>query len=247
MELPSSARSSGSSIGLMAHAMDRTPGAARRAPIDLNLVVADPDPLARAFLVEALAESRLSVAAGAETLSEAEDAACRHSSRLIVLAATFPGLTGTEEAIRRVRKSSPTVAVVITQLPGADLDPLGAFQAGAAGYVVKDSDMASWFPPMVRRFEKEGITPLSAGISEKVIEELQDMRPVRTPEAASLSERELDVLGLVGRGLTNEQIAQALNLGTATVKTHIHNMFRKLKVGNRVLLALYARQRRREG
>ena len=210
--------------------------------MDFNLIVADPDPLARTFLIDALSKRDLVAAAEAQTIADAVDAARNHYSRLIILAAVFPGLATTSEAIREVHRSSPATAVVITELPGADLDPVAVFQAGAAGFVIKDADIGHWLPPMLYRYARDGVAPLSPGVSQEVIRELQGVRTMADADRATVSDREIEVMRLVSRGLNNQEIAQALGVGTSTVKTHIRNLLRKLQLANRVMLALYARR-----
>lgn len=214
----------------------------RHPTTPFSVIVADPDPLARAFLVVALRANHLLVSAEAETLVEAIEAVGRLSPRLLILAATFPGVASTQEAIREVHRSARKTAVVITELPGAHLDPVPAFQAGAAGYLVKDADMHRWLAPMLRRYARDDVTPLSAGVSEALIRTLQDSQTAADSDAGNPSHRETEVLGLVGKGLTNDEIAQVLNVGSSTVKTHVHHLLRKLRLSNRVLLALYARE-----
>lgn len=210
-----------------------------------DLVVADPDPLARAFLVEALERNQLPVAAEVQTLSDIRHAARRHSPRVIVLAAVFPGISTTREAIRDLLSLAPAAAIVVTELPDAKPDPLSAFRAGATGYVIKDEDMGGWFPVMLHRYARDGLVPISNGIAEEVVRELQDARAFAF-DGANPSGREIEVLTRVGRGLSNQEIATELSLGTSTVKTHVHHLFRKLHVSNRVQLALYARRRSNE-
>jgi len=212
----------------------------------LSVVVADPDPLARSVLIDALVGSRLQVVGEAETLAAAVEAARDLSPRLVLLAAAFPGLTTTQEAIREMHQWAPGCAVVITELPSADLDPVTAFHAGAAGYVVKDGDMGRWLAPMLRRYARDGVAPITPGVSDEVIKELQEARTIIGSDVTEPSDREVEVLDLIGTGLTNREIAQALGVSSSTAKTHVHNLLRKLQLSNRVQLALYARAQNRK-
>lgn len=212
----------------------------------MSVVVADPDPLARARLVDALGEGRLQLVGEAQTLGDAVDAARRLSPRLVILASAFPGSGTTLEAVREMHRRVPETAVVLTELPGANLDPVAAFQAGAAGYILKDADIGRWLAPMLRRYARDGVPPLTPGVSDEVIKELQDARTIAGSDTTTPSGREVEVLHLVGKGLTNQEIAQALSVGSSTVKTHIHNLFRKLHLSNRVQLALYASEESRQ-
>lgn len=196
--------------------------------------------------MDALGASRLNVVGEAETLAAAVEAARDVSPRLVLLAAAFPGLSTTQEAIREMHQGAPRCAVVITELPGANLDPVSAFYAGAAGYVVKDRAMGRWLGPMLRRYAREGVAPLTPGVSDEVIKELQEARTMVGSDVTSPSDREAEVLDLIGKGLTNREIAQALGVTSSTAKTHVHNLFRKLRLSNRVQLALYARAENRE-
>lgn len=215
----------------------------RPSKAGLSLIVADPDPLARAYLVEACERSRFRVVAEAQTLGEALAAAGRYPSALIILAAAFYEFETTQELISDLRTVVPESAVVVTELPGANLDPVAAFAAGAVGYVIKDRDMGRWLPTMLHRYARDGVAPLSAGIPDEVIRELQGARR-HSPDLGSLSDREIEVLILVSKGLSNQAMAVALGVGLSTIKTHVHSLLRKLQVSNRVHLALYARRQR---
>lgn len=137
-------------------------------------------------------------------------------------------------------------AIVLTELPGPHLSPLAAFRAGATGYVFKDESMDRWFPAMLRDYVRSGVPPVSKEVSDEVLQELHGSL-ASDSLAGDPSDRELEVLEMVGTGLTNLQIAIGLGIGTSTVKSHIHSLLAKLGLANRVQLALYARRRHSGG
>jgi DNA-binding NarL/FixJ family response regulator len=169
-----------------------------------------------------------------------------HASRLVILAAVFPGLATARDAITALRDRAPWTAIVVTELPGPHLSPLAAFKAGATGYVLKDETMDRWFPAMLRLYVRTGVPPVSTEVSDEVLKELPGSLAFG-PMAGDPSDRELEVLALVGKGLTNLQIASGLGIRSSTVKSHVHSLLAKLALTNRVQLALYGRRNHRDG
>jgi len=110
---------------------------------------------------------------------------------------------------------------------------------------VKDGDMGRWLAPMLRRYTREKVAPLTPGVSDEVIKEPQEARTMVGSDVTAPSDREIEVLDLIGQGLTSREIAQALRVSSSTAKTHVHNLLRKLQLSNRAQLALYARAQNR--
>lgn len=206
----------------------------------MHVAIVEPDPLARAVLAE-LFESRSWVVTALDGVDHL--ASLRGRVPEYVLLAVAWGGGGLSTAVRRIRRAAPTAVVVVLAIPSAKPDPLMAFHAGARGYVIKESDMRA-LPAMLRRHRQDGTPPLSPGVAELLI---QGLGGPAASSGESPSEREFEVLKLVGEGLTNREIADALTVSVSTVKTHIHSLLAKLALTNRVKLALLAqRQRDRE-
>jgi NarL family two-component system response regulator LiaR len=119
----------------------------------------------------------------------------------------------------------------------ADDKVFPAIRAGALGYTLKDFGPAE----LVRAIERvyRGESSLHPAIARKVLQELAHP-PARPPTSDPLSEREMQVLRLVARGESNQQIAASLRISEATVRTHVSNILSKLHLASRTQAALYA-------
>jgi NarL family two-component system response regulator LiaR len=181
---------------------------------------------------------------GVEVTGEAEDGeqAVRAADRLrpdvILMDLEMPGLGGVE-ATRRIVERCPESRVVVLTSHAAEEDVFPALKAGALSYLLKHS------PPeevlqAIRRAHR-GETVLHPAIARMVLQELQ--RPPAPRQAATpdpLSGRELEVLRLVARGMSNQEIADALVVGEATVRSHVSSILGKLQLASRTQAALYA-------
>lgn len=106
-----------------------------------------------------------------------------------------------------------------------DADITAAIEAGAVGYLLKDADRDELCAAI--RTAARGGTALSPAVAAKVVNRM------RGPGNAGLSSREINVLAAVARGLSNKQIARALHVSEATVKTHLLHIYTKLDVSDR--------------
>ncbi|AWB82812.1 DNA-binding response regulator [Corynebacterium yudongzhengii] len=143
-------------------------------------------------------------------------------------------VTGGAEATATIKSSmsTPPKVLVVTNYD-TDADILGAIEAGAVGYLLKDSDPDELLAAV--RSAAEGDSALSPGVADRL------MMRVRTPRM-SLTPRELEVLGLVASGSSNRQIGQELMLSEATVKSHLVHIYDKLGVRSRTSAVAAARE-----
>jgi NarL family two-component system response regulator LiaR len=141
------------------------------------------------------------------------------------------------EAIRQITARQPGARIlVLTSFTGDD-KVFPAIKAGALGYLLKDSEPAE----LIHAIEQvsRGEPSLHPSIAIKVLQELR--RPAqKTPPAHALTAREVEVLRLVAKGLSNREIAAQLTTTEATIKTHVSSILSKLHLANRVQAALYA-------
>jgi NarL family two-component system response regulator LiaR len=141
------------------------------------------------------------------------------------------------EAIREIKQDVPETRVLVLTSFAEKEKVFPAIKAGAHGYLLKDTSPAQLLQAIYD--VHEGKAPLQPSIALKVIRELRE--PVEPPPAAhSLTQRELTVLKLVARGLTNQEIADELVISEWTVRTHVSNILEKLHVANRTQATLYA-------
>ncbi|MYW67292.1 response regulator [Streptomyces sp. SID8379] len=145
------------------------------------------------------------------------------------------------EATRRIRAEYPGTQVVILTTYADDDSLFPALTAGARGYLTKDADGDE----IVRAVEDvlSGDAGLSPKIQRRLLERLSRPEPVApgpTEPPDGLTAREAEVLVLIADGLTNQEIAHALHVSTATVKTHINNLFAKTGLKDRAQAVRYA-------
>ena len=180
----------------------------------------------------------LGVDAALEVVGEAEDGAeaVRLARRLrpdvVLMDLLMPEMDGIA-ATELIRRELPDTEVVALTSVLEDASVVGAVRAGAIGYLLKDTRA-----PELRRAIKAaaaGQVQLSPSAAARL------MREVKTPERPeALSERELDVLRLLARGLANKEISRDLGIAEKTVKTHVSSILGKLGVQSRTQAALYA-------
>jgi len=181
---------------------------------------------------------------GVEVSGEAEDGeqALRAADRLrpdvILMDLEMPGIGGVE-AIRSITETHPDAKVVVLTSHAAEEDVFPALKAGALGYLLKHSAPEDVLQAIRQAYRGE--TVLHPAIARMVLQELHRPTAAKQPRTADpLSERELDVLRLIARGMSNQDIADALVVGEATVRSHVSSILRKLQLASRTQAALYA-------
>lgn len=153
--------------------------------------------------------------------------------------ARMPLMNGVE-LVRRLSEDYPRVAAIILTTFDDDEYVFGGLKAGAKGYLLKDT------PPeeLVSAIEKahRGETVLGGQIAARVVAELGRTSGTTGPagRGPGLSEREAEVVGLVGRGATNAEISRALYISEGTARNHVSKILRKLGLRDRTQLAIYA-------
>ena len=154
----------------------------------------------------------------------------------MLLDLAMPRLDGVA-ALPRLREVAPAARVIVLTSFGEDERLFAALRAGAAGFLLKDSEPAE----LVRaiRTAHAGQAPLSPAVAARVVEEIAHGGD-RAPQADELTPRELEVLSLIARGRSNKRIALELGVAEKTVKTHVSHVLAKLGLSDRTQAALYA-------
>jgi DNA-binding NarL/FixJ family response regulator len=178
---------------------------------------------------------------GIEVVGEAADgesavtAIERLHPDVVLMDLVMPGMGGVA-AIRRLRERVPDTRVVVLTSFTSDDQVIPAVQAGAAGYLLKDVEPSGLEAAI--RLVHQGEALLDPQVAGRVMEEVA--HPAPGSDVASLTPREREVLGLLGRGMSNRELADALVVSEKTVKTHVSNILMKLGVHDRTQAALLA-------
>ena len=166
---------------------------------------------------------------GAEAVAEVD----RLHPRVVLMDLSMPVMDGVV-ATRRIVAEHPDVEVLVLTSFSDQQRVIEALDAGAGGYVLKDTDPADLLAAI--RSTARGHSPLDPRVARTVLHARRS--PTR---AVELTEREQEVLALVGRGLANKQIARALGIREGTVKAHLTSVFQRIGVRDRTSAALWAR------
>ena len=162
-----------------------------------------------------------------------------HAPDVVLMDIRMPRMDGVEATRQLVRAGSPTRVLVLTTF---DLDEYvyDALRAGASGFLLKDAPREQLVTAV--RTVARGEALLAPAITQRLIERfIARPTPARAaPALGELSSREIEVLRLLARGLSNAEIAGELFLGEATVKTHLARIFTKLDLRDRVQAVVFA-------
>jgi DNA-binding NarL/FixJ family response regulator len=198
----------------------------------IRVVLADDHAVVRKGIREFLEEAGdIQVVAEAGDGAQAVALVAEHQPDVAVLDVQMPELTGIE-ATRRIKAQHPDVAVLI--LTAYDDDPyvFALLQAGASGYILKTADSGDLVQAV--RAVYRGESALDPRVAQKVVQQLTTGRPLGAHAAVEgLTEREIEVLRLVARGLTNKAVGQELGISDRTVQGHLANIYGKLGVSSR--------------
>lgn len=177
---------------------------------------------------------------GIEVVGEARDGedalhkALALKPDVVLMDLVMPVMDGVQ-ATRALKERLPGAKVLVLTSFAEDRRIVAAIEAGAAGYLLKDSSPED----LVRAIREvhRGESSLHPAVAQRLISRL---RGGEEPKREPLTERETKVLSLIARGLSNREIAKALSISEPTVRTHVSNILRKLSLKSRTQAALYA-------
>ena len=155
------------------------------------------------------------------------------SPGVVLMDLSMPGMDGVA-ATRRISDLHQDVAVLVLTSYSDQQRVLEAMDAGAIGYVLKDTDPVHLLAAI--RSAARGDSPLDPRVARTILHTRRTAAP-----AGELTEREEEVLTLVGQGMANKQIARALGIREGTVKAHLTSVFQRIGVHDRTSAALWAR------
>jgi NarL family two-component system response regulator LiaR len=183
-------------------------------------------------------EPGIEVIGEAENGEQAVELAGQLRPDVVLMDLEMPVIDGIE-ATRRISALDPEVKIVVLTSHAAEEEVFPALKSGAQGYLLKHSA-----PDEVLRAIRQahaGETVLHPTIARMVLQDLRRPAPPRLePTTDPLSERELEVLRLLARGMSNQEIADSLVIGEPTVRSHVSAILRKLQLASRTQAALYA-------
>jgi two-component system NarL family response regulator len=200
-----------------------------------RVLVADDHSLFRDGIVSLLEAAGYAVVGQVGDGAAAVEAVLRLRPDIVLMDVSMPNVSGLE-ALRRIRAAWPEARVVMLTASDEGEDLFTAVEAGACGYLLK-SLKSDEFLEMLAGVE-QGEAAMSRQTTNRLLQGLS--RRAQAAPAASLTERELELLGLLAGGLSNKAIAQAMSLSENTVKYHLKNILQKLNVHNRTEAAAYA-------
>jgi NarL family two-component system response regulator LiaR len=203
----------------------------------IKILVVDDQIIVRKGIRALLAtESQLQVIGEAEDGEEAIEKYETMKPDVIVMDLVMPNIDGIE-AIRRITAKNPKARILVLTSFATDEKVFPAIKAGALGYLLKDSSPDE-LVQAIRQVHR-GESSLHPTIARKLLQELS--RPSQQPPTSEpLTEREVGVLRVIARGLSNQDIAGELIISEATVRTHVSNILSKLHLASRTQAALYA-------
>ncbi|WP_155338713.1 response regulator [Acrocarpospora corrugata] len=201
----------------------------------IRVMIVDDHPVVREGLRGMLdADPGIEVAGEAGSGDEAVARSRELKPDVTLMDLRMPGGDGVS-AITRILADRPRARIIVLTTYESDQDIVRAVEAGAAGYLLKDTSRADLLGAIAAA--ARGETVLSPSVATKLVTRL------RAPVAESLSPRETQVLSLVARGLTNAEIGRELFISETTVKTHLLRVFGKLGVSDRTAAVTTALQR----
>jgi DNA-binding NarL/FixJ family response regulator len=208
----------------------------------VQVILADDQPLVRAGLRMLIDQSSdLGVAGEAGTGAEAVKLARDTAADVVVMDIRMPGMDGIEATQLITAGGAPARVLVLTTFDDDDY-VYGALRAGASGFLVKDMALEDFLTAI--RVVAAGDAIIAPSVTRRLIAQFASQsRPDRKPrELTGITDREREVLRLVGLGMSNTEIAAALYITIGTAKTHVARLLAKLGARDRVQLVITAYQ-----
>jgi len=200
-------------------------------------MIVDDHPMWREAVARDLTEAGFDVVAAVGEGAQALRAAGAVRPDVVVLDLQLPDMPGVE-VTHGMLATCPQSRVLILSASGEQQHVLDAVKAGAAGYIVKSASRAEFLDAV--RKTAAGDAVFSPGLAGLVLGEFRRLAASPAPDTPRLTEREAEILGMVGTGMSYKQIADRLVLSHRTVQNHVQNTLNKLHLHNRVELIRYA-------
>ena len=203
------------------------------------LVVDDQELFRRGLIMLLSGDTDIEVVGEASDGITATELAVKTAPDVILLDVRMPRRTGVE-ACRGIKEAVPAAKIIMLTVSDEEADLYESVKNGATGYLLKDSSIEEVAQAI--RVVNEGQSLISPSMAVKLIDEFKQMsKPEREQgPALRLTERELEVLRLVAKGLNNREVAKELFISENTVKNHVRNILEKLQLHSRMEAVMYA-------
>jgi len=175
-------------------------------------------------------EEKLEVVGEAGDGEEAVQMASQLKPDVIIMDISMPKLNGIE-ATKRIKALQPSVAILILTAYDYEQYIFPLLEAGAAGYLLKDVSSRELISAIETVYRGEAV--LHPAVARKVMQRLTKAEPTEERASDLLSKRELAILKMAAKGMSNSDIAEELHLSARTVESHLGSIFNKLGVGSR--------------
>ena len=203
----------------------------------IRVLIVDDHPIVRRGIQQFLeTEADIEVVGHADNGRQAVAECARLAPDLVLMDLMMPEMNGIE-ASRAIKEAQPEVQILVLTSFASDDQVFPAIKAGATGYLMKDTHPNELLTAI--RQVHRGETTLHPTIAQKLLRELAFVS-AKAEQVDPLTDREVDVLKLLARGMSNSEIAAELVVSVATVYTHVSRILDKLHLGNRTQAALYA-------
>ena len=203
----------------------------------IRILIADDHPVVREGLSSMLnKQPDFQVVGEAENGQDAIDQAQKLKPDVVLMDLRMPVVDGVE-AMRKIKEQNQDAKFVVLTTYDSDEYIFQGIEAGATAYLLKDSPRDELFKAVRSVMQNESL--IQPSIASKVLDRFVKIsREAREP--SGFSSREIEVMGLMAKGLSNKDIADSLFLSESTVKTHIQSIFHRLKVKDRTEAVMVA-------
>jgi two-component system NarL family response regulator len=211
----------------------------RREPIRV-VIVDDQELFRRGLIMLVAAEDDIEVVGEASDGDEAAELAAATVPDVVLMDVRMPRRSGIE-ACQMIKQVAPSAKIIMLTVSDEEGDLYDAIKNGASGYLLKDASIDQVAEAV--RLVADGQSLISPSMAAKLLEEFKTISSAGAkPDVIvpKLTDRELEVLNLVARGLNNREIARDLYISENTVKNHVRNILEKLQLHSRMEAVMYA-------
>lgn len=203
----------------------------------INILLVEDHPLMRQGLRNAIeVEPGLTVIGEAEDGIEAVEKAALLNPDIILMDIFIPRMDGIATTREIISKNPDSKILILTSSMDDDMI-IQAVQSGVQGYILKETTPEQLFDAI--RCVYNGTPSFSPNVTKKLLREIRE-KQFNRPMSISLTTREQDILRLIAKGLSNDEIGEKLHISQGTVRSHLSGVMKKMQLRNRSQLVLYA-------